>query len=73
MGLKGEKGEDKIQRKPLTNAWKHERKDLSGKFKEFGIVDTTTVPGPGGVLNINDVTDHGTSTLRFAAFEMLYF
>lgn len=47
MGLKGEK-EDKIQKKKLTNAWKHERKGLSGKFKEFGIVDTSTVPGPGG-------------------------
>lgn len=60
--LKGEKIEDKIQRKPLTNSWNHERNGLYGKFKVFGIVDTYTVPDPVMLVNIN-VTDHGKCVL----------
>lgn len=61
-GLKGEKTEDKTQRKPLTNSWNHERKGFSEKFKVFAIVDTYTVPGPVMLVNIN-VTGHDKCVL----------
>lgn len=61
-GLKGEKTEDKTQRKPVTNSWNNERNGLSGKFKVFVIFDTYTVPGPVVLVNIN-VTDYGKYVL----------
>lgn len=72
MGLKGEK-EDKIQKKNWQMRGSMKEKASLENLKNLVLLIHPLCQALGGVLNINDVTDHGKSTLRFAAFEMLYF